>query len=354
MPPITTIVRTALVAALVAIGTVAVVPSAASADEGDVAWGVRTAANDQGADRQNFGYEIDPGGTVSDGLVISNHDALPLDLALYGADGFTTDAGELDVVTAGTESIAVGAWVSFDSASVTVQPGESVEVPFSMTVPANATPGDYAGAVITSLSQPSPTQGIGVDRRLGIRIHLRVGGAIAPALAVDDMRVDYTGTFNPFGAGEAVVSYTLRNSGNARLSAGQRVTIAGPFGMLPSDARGIASVPELLPGETWEVRVPVAGVIPSFLLTATTTVSLESASSGAGDPAIAPVAASATTWAVPWATLALLVLLAALAVAAVVLTRRRRRAAKAREDARVDEAVQHALHEREARGTLVP
>ena len=360
MRPLTTITRTALAAVLVALGSLAAVPlalapaSAASADEGDVSWGVRTAANDQGADRQNFGYEIDPGGSVTDALVVSNRDVLPLNLALYGADGFTTDAGQLDVVTAGTDSVAVGAWLDFDAASVTVQPGESVEVPFTMTVPNNATPGDYAGAVITSLTQPSPEQGINVDRRLGVRIHLRVGGTLAPALAVDAMRVDYTGTFNPFGAGEAVVTYTLRNSGNARLSARQKVTVSGPFGMLASDAHGIEKAPELLPGESWDMTVRVAGVIPSFLLTAATSVSLESPSSDASDPAIAPVEASATTWAVPWATLVLLALVAAIVVATVALGRRRRRAVKSREDARVEQAVQQALLEREERPSLVP
>jgi hypothetical protein len=187
-----------------------------------------------------------------------------------------------------------------------------------------------------------------------VRIHLRVGGELAPALAVDDMRVDYTGTFNPFGAGEAVVTYTLRNSGNARLSAGQKVTVAGPFGMLPSDARAVKEAPELLPGETWEMSVRVAGVIPAFFLTATTDVSLESASSDDSDAAIAPVEAGATTWAVPWALLVLLAVVAALVVAAVVLTRRRRRAVKSREDARVEQAVQQALLEREERSSLVP
>jgi hypothetical protein len=338
--------RIALVAALVATGTLAAATSAA-ADDGDVSWGVRTAANDQGTDRQNFAYEIDPGAAVADALVISNHDTVDVDLSLYGADGFTTEAGQLDVVTRDTESTAVGAWVDFASDTVTVPAGGSLEVPFTLTVPDNATPGDYAGAVITSLGSPTQDQGVSVDRRLGIRMHLRVGGELAPALAVDDMRVEYAGTLNPFGAGEAEVTYTLRNTGNTRLTAGQTVAVSGPFGMLPAEADGVETAPELLPGESWDMTVRLPSVVPTFLLTATTVVTLESASSDGTDAAIAPVESTATTAAVPWALLALVLLVAAVVVGVILVTRRRRRSRKTLEDARVEQAVAQALAERE-------
>ena len=347
---------TPVIAALLAsIGLLVVAsPSvAATADEGDVSWGVRTAANDQGTDRQNFGYEIDPGTTVDDAFVISNHDVLPIDLALYGADGFTTEAGQLDVVTQDTESVALGAWIDFAADAVTVPAGESVEVPFTVTVPANAEPGDYAGAVITSLGQPSQEQGLSVDRRLGIRVHLRVGGELAPALTVADMKVDYSGTFNPFGSGDATVSYTLENTGNARLTAGQSVSIAGAFGMLPAEANDVAVAPELLPGESWQVTTRIPGVVPTFWLSADTVVTLESAGNETGDASIAPVHASATTWAVPWALLVLLLVVAAVVVGTVLVLRRVRRIRRSREDARVDEAVQQALREREGQDALV-
>jgi type II secretory pathway pseudopilin PulG len=57
---------------------------------------------------------------------------------------------------------------------------------------------------------------------------------------------------------------------------------------------------------------------------------------------------------VPWALLVLLVVVAALIVGGVILARRRRRVRKTREDARVEEAVQHALRERQGHDALVP
>ncbi|WP_211294404.1 WxL protein peptidoglycan domain-containing protein [Compostimonas suwonensis] len=315
---------------------------AAETDGVDVTWGVRTASNDQGTDRQNFEYSVDPGGQVSDALVITNHDTEPLDLDIYAADGFTTSSGQLDVVTRDTKSVALGAWVTLASDHVQIPPGGSVEAPFTVVVPADATPGDYAGGIVTSLGQPQQDQGISVDRRLGIRIHMRVGGELAPSLAVDDMRVDYSGTFNPFGTGTATVAYTVRNTGNVRLTATQLVTLSGPFGLLPITASGVAAVPELLPGETWQVSVPVPDVFPAFLLSANAALTPALPDGVEGPSTIAATQAEATTWAVPWSLLVVIVLVAGLIVLLVLLRKRRKKG----EDARVAAAVEKALQTR--------
>ncbi|MGA1838788.1 DUF916 domain-containing protein [Herbiconiux sp. 11R-BC] len=343
----------AMAAAFTVAGLAAAGPAVAA--DGDVTWGVRTSSNAEGADRQNYNYSVDPGGQVTDGLIISNHDQAPLELDVYAADGFTTTSGQLDVLTRDTPSVAVGSWVTLGSGHVTVPAGESLEVPFTLTVPADATPGDYAGGVLTSLSQAGSGQGITVDRRLGIRIHLRVGGTLAPALSIENLQVDYAGTLNPFGTGEAAVSYTIRNTGNVRLSAAQAVSLAGPFGLLPIDVTSVEPAPELLPGESWQVAVPVTGVFPAFVLSAkavlTPQLAPELADASGGTPQLTTVEGSASTVDIPWPLLVLLVLVAAIVVAAVLLVRRRRRRAKALEDARVKDAVAKALEERESEPT---
>jgi len=342
----------AFVAALFALSPLAAASPALAAGESDVVWGVRTAENDHGTDRQSFSYELDPGTSLTDAFIITNHNAGSIDLDLYGADGFTTSSGQLDVVTHVAESTAVGAWIELGTDRVVIPAGESTEVPFTVTLPDNVTPGDYAGAVITSLVGPSVEQGLSVDRRLGIRMHLRIGGDLAPTLVIDNMNVDYAGTANPFGTGDASINYTVRNTGNARLAAGQAVSIAGPFGLFRSDAGDIDDVPELLPGEKWEVTVPITGVFPAFLLSATVALSPELPSTDGSVSALDPIEASATTWAVPLVLLIFILLVIASAITTIAVTRRNRRRRASREETRVDEAVQRALREREAESTL--
>jgi hypothetical protein len=340
-----TLVRAALATVLIAAG--ALVPASA-ASAADVTWGVRPAANDQGAARDNYGYVVDPGASFADGIVVANHGDEPLALDAYAADAFTTTSGQLDLLKSDEESLAVGAWITLQTGRVEIPAGEEVEIPFTVTVPENATPGDYAGGIITSLSDPQVENGIDVDRRLGIRVHLRVNGAIQPSLVVDGARVDYAGTLNPFAGGEATVTYTVRNAGNIRIAASQGVALSGPFGLLRTDAPGVEPVPELLPGESWDVSVPVSGVVPLFWLAADVSVSPAFPSGLESGPELAAVQVSAGTWAVPWSQLVLLVLVVGVVVALIVTRRKRRKNGKAAEDARVKAAVEAALREREA------
>ncbi len=191
-----------------------------------------------------------------------------------------------------------------------------------------------------------------MDRRLGIRVKLRVGGELKPRLAIEDLHVDYAGSGNPFAKGDATVTYTIHNTGNAILSAQQTVSVSGPFGWLRTDggrvaaAAGTAARREL-DGDGARARCgarPPAGRdrhphAPAHRRRP------------ARPPRSKPVQATAHGWAVPWTLLVLVVVLALAIVAAIVFGRRGRTRRKAREDARVREAVEQAVRAKGAQTT---
>lgn len=331
----------ALLAALAIVGLPAGLAQAA--DGGDVTWTVRTAENGYGADRSSFSYTVNPGAEVKDTMVVANRGKTPLTLAVYAADGFTTDTGQLDLLPKEKKSVGIGAWVHAARSSVTIRPGKSANVPFTAAIPDNATPGDYAGGILSSLKQSDEAEGINVDRRLGIKIKLRVSGALKPTLAVENLHTDFNGSLNPFGTGDATVTYTIHNTGNAILSAKQGVSLSGPFGWLKKDAGAVAAPPELLPGESWPVKVAVHDVRPGVSLTATVKLTpLLTDASGSTTP-LKVVEATAHGWAVPWTLLLLVVLVIAAAVGSYLLRRRNRARRKVLEEKRVREAVEQAL-----------
>lgn len=339
-------------AAVVALAVALPAASAAADDATDVNWTVRTESNDFGSDRTNYGYTIDPGGTVTDGIVVANHGQEPVDLKVYAADGFTSDDGALSLVVAGEESKAVGAWITPGQETLTLGPGETASIPFTVSIPDNATPGDYAGGIVTSLTVPDADTGVNVDRRLGIRVNLRVGGDLAPALAVENLSVSWNGGLNPFAGGDATVTYTLHNTGNAAISADPASAVSGVFGLLAVDAPQADAAPELLPGESVTRTVVVPNVPPLFALLASTTVTPVVTDAAGSRSPIAEVSASAVGLAVPWT---LLVIVALIAVALVLVLRRRGRnkaEAQQREDARVSEAVAQALEVERAKSTV--
>ncbi|MFE4455145.1 WxL protein peptidoglycan domain-containing protein [Streptomyces sp. NPDC056796] len=348
--------RTAVLARTVLLVLLAVLASGMStgparAAEGDVTWTVRTAANDYGEDRSSFSYAVNPGGEAEDALVVANRGTEPLTLAVYAADGFTTDKGQLDLLTEGKESRSVGSWVRAGQGSVRIAPGKSAEIPFTVKVPRDATPGDHVGGILTSLKQSDDAEGIAVDRRLGIRIKLRVSGALRPALAVEDAHVDYRGSASPLSRGDATVTYSLHNTGNALLSGTQKVTLTGPFGTLSTDAGTVPASPELLPGERWKVTVPVRDVTPALRLTADVTVTPLITDAAGSTNALDPVRATAHGWAVPWALLLALLLVLAAAAGGYLYARRARARRARREEERVREAVDQALRDEAARQT---
>jgi len=296
----------ALAAAASLVGSALLAAPAVAAEA--PAWEISTADGVMGSGRQNFYYAAQPGDRIEDALHIVNHDDSPLDLALYAADAFTTDAGELDLRTEDHEATSVGRWVGMQEDHVSLQPGESTEIPFTIAVPTDATDGDHLGGIVTSLD----AEGSGPEVRSAIRVQLRVGNGFAPSLAVEDLAVQYGG--DPVGTGDATVTYTLRNTGDTTLAAEQSVTLTGPFGAFPATGQPIGNVPRLLPGETWSVSAPVPGVIPSGVITAdVTVVPLYTDSAGSTGP-LGTVNRSVQGFAIPWVPLLLLLGLAALVV----------------------------------------
>ncbi|MGC4879996.1 WxL protein peptidoglycan domain-containing protein [Micromonospora sp. DT43] len=342
-----TLVRTTALSLLAVVAAAGVGTGPARAADGNVAWTVRTASNSYGEARSSYSYNVNPGGAVEDAMVVANRGPAPLTLAVYAADGFTTDAGQLDLLTRDKKSVAVGAWVKASAGSVVVQPGKTAQVPFTINVPANATPGDHVGGILTTLTQADQAEGINVDRRLGIRISLRVGGELKPNLAIENLHVTYDGSSNPLAKGDATVAYTIRNTGNAALSGKQAVSVSGPFGVLRARAGDIAAPPQLLPGESWDVTVPVRGVAPAVRLAATATVTPLLTDASGSTTSLRTVEATAHGWALPWTVVLALVVLIALVVGAYLYRRRSRTQRRAREDARVRDAVAQALGGRE-------
>jgi hypothetical protein len=299
--------RTTTAVLLAALGLIS--PVSAAADD-DVPWTVSTAANSLGSDRPNYSYTVNPGGQVDDGLVVANHGKTPLDLAVYAADGFTNDAGKLDLLTKDAKSTGIGAWVHATQNQVKVAPGRSVQVPFTITVPADATPGDHVGGIITSLTSND------VDRRLAIRIRLRVSGVLKPALLVEDVKLHYSG-------GNSTITYTVHNTGNTVLAARPTASVAGPFGLKRVNAAQTADSPQLLPGESWQASLPVHGLTPLLRLTSTVSLTpLQTDAAGSTAP-LPPQTSTTHTWTLPWW---LLLVTAALvcAVAGVLVVRRNR------------------------------
>ncbi|KQX53004.1 MULTISPECIES: DUF916 domain-containing protein [unclassified Streptomyces] len=225
-------------------------PGARAAENGE--WAVYPAAAKLGS-RPYFFLTADPGSTVTDRVTVANKTAAPLTFRLYGADAYNTDRdGGFAVRAQQEKQTGAGAWIKPERTRITVPPGSAVTVPYTLTVPADADPGDHPGALVALDERLTPgakgSVAVAVQRAVAARVYLRVNGPTVPALAVEDITLDQDRPLVPgTRTSSAVVSYTLYNRGNVTLSPKVVLKAQGLFGRTLLD-RDLAKVPaELLP-----------------------------------------------------------------------------------------------------------
>lgn len=262
----------------------------------------------EASSRPNLTYSVAPGSTVEDAVTLWNYSSVPVLFRLVSTDAFNNDTGEFAVLSASKPSADLGSWIELGTDTVTVPARTSVTIPVTLRVPADATPGDHAAAVLAA----SDTVGVDaqgnevrLDRRTGPRVYLRVAGAVDPALVVEDVGSKYHGEFNPF-SGSLDVSYTVRNPGNVRLGAKQQLVVTDIFGRTVATER-LRPIKELLPGNAVTFHESVDGVPATLRVKAR--IELEPiAPTGVSDELPEPVSASTSAWAIPWTLLLLLAL----------------------------------------------
>ncbi|WP_329217178.1 DUF916 domain-containing protein [Streptomyces sp. NBC_01485] len=227
-------------------------PAARAADNGD--WSVYPASSAVAA-RPYFYVSADPGQTIEDKVVVANKTDQPLTFRLYAADAYNTARdGGFAVKSVGERMRGVGAWAELPKDRVTVPARQTVTVPFTVKVPEGAEPGDHPGAIVAldeRVDQGDGSVALGVQRAVGARVYLTVGGPTVPALAVENVHISHHQPLIPgLGDSTATISYTLHNTGNVTLEPKAALTARGLFGrtLLTRDLRKLPS--QLLPGQS--------------------------------------------------------------------------------------------------------
>ncbi|MER7878934.1 hypothetical protein ABTY63_36265 [Streptomyces solisilvae] len=189
-------------------------PWAATAAAAGPDWSAAPAAGGGGApgagDRPYIYLEGGPGAVLEDKLSVTNRSERPRTVRLRGGDG---------------------APIALAERRVTVPPRTRADIPFTVTVPSDAVPGERPGAVMVSSG----------GREIAVRLRLRISGATLSALSVEDVTVQ--------GRGEgAAIRYALVNRGNTVLTPRLAVRADGLFGqVLRRDPRTLPV--ELPPGK---------------------------------------------------------------------------------------------------------
>lgn len=308
-----------------------------------ISFGVQPASPTGPDSRGLLDHTAAGGARIDDWVAVTNYSAVTITVRVVAEDAAASATGAFTLIGAATASTEVGAWTSIGGGestcehavddeladclsslgvTVTLAPGERVELPVAITVPANAAPGDHAGG-IAAIYSTTAVNAVGISTPLevhaGTRVYVRVDGNIAPELAVSEPDLDYAMSWDLFAGGTARVQAELSNAGNTRISVDPVVSLSGPFGIGLGEW-ALPSIADLMPGQTARLDADLADVPPALLLFAEVTVSPRADDSDGA--ALDPIVRSSSTLAVPWRWT---LLIAALGAIIIVAGRRRRR-----------------------------
>lgn len=171
-----------------------------------------------------FVKKIAPGTSLSDAVAVTNSGSEPKTVTVYAADSVPSSGGAFACAQAVETPKQAGKWIAMSQASVDIPAGATVTVPFTITVPKDAEPGETNGCIVLQEKKDATVEGgISLNFRTAIRAAILVEGAIRKEVSTVGVDVSSKGS-------GVTVSPIVKNTGNVSVDVdvtGQLKTIFG-------------------------------------------------------------------------------------------------------------------------------
>lgn len=172
---------------------------------------VRNAANRSSA-QNYFVYDATPGQQLRDEMVVRNNGTATGVVRLYAVDGATGNNSGAVYLNENDPRREVATWIRIADDELTLAPGESRVVGFTVAVPADAEAGQHLGAVVAANVTPKQGAKAGViqietQSRAVTAVQLTLPGATVEQITVTGLTV---GGWQ----GQQTIDVGLRNDGN--------------------------------------------------------------------------------------------------------------------------------------------
>lgn len=227
--------RHALIAAVLpalAMAAAFVLLSAPLARADSTGYDVRPLPGSPNAELGFFKFDADPGASVERVLVIANRSDKAKVVRAAPCDGLAAVFGGVAYSESGKKTKAVGGWIDLSHASVEVPPRSSVEVPFTVQVPADVTSGVHLGGIAVWEPAAATTSGSGdgggdeattkitMVTRMVLTVLVTTPGPAVPELTISGVKAEA----RPDGM---YVLVAIANAGTAPTSGEGAITIPG-------------------------------------------------------------------------------------------------------------------------------
>ncbi len=175
-----------------------------------------------------YDFEIAPGRSVQDSVRVLNDTDQRETFTLH-AENFIANGEDGDQLYLPEDELTdLASWIRFGEPSVTLDPGESADVLFTIEAPGESVPGGhYATMFFTRGGGEESGSVIGISEQVGVLLLVRVPGQIREEVVIESLRVKPDGILNYL---PAVFETRVRNVGSVHLYPQGAVTIRNFLG----------------------------------------------------------------------------------------------------------------------------
>ena len=288
---------------------------------------IPTAAADDPRARQYIVDRLAPGAVIHRRIEVSNATQAPAHIAIYPAAATIENGSFLGA--AGHTANDLSSWTTLDPGALDLAPGAGAKAldTVTVTVPADAAPGEQYAAVWAEITSPTAS-GVTLVNRVAIRMYVSVGAGNAPAssFTIDSLTAARAPDGHPMVTAQVhnTGGRALDMSGTLSLTDGPGSLTAGPFPaqlgstLAPGQSTPVTiSLNQQLPNGPWHAAL----TLKSGLLQQNTQARIQFP---AGPGTTAPVTAQNPLGDYLPVLIGALIVLALAIAATLVLVRRRR------------------------------
>jgi hypothetical protein len=130
-----------------------------------------------------FVYDLKPGQSISDSIVITNSQNVSQTFYVYASDLVNGTDGGFAIKQRKEPMMDIGTWIKLTKNEVTLAPKSSQTIPFKLTVPNDSKldAGEHAGGIAVEGKEGEKSvgqQGIIMHKRIGVRVYVTLPGEI--------------------------------------------------------------------------------------------------------------------------------------------------------------------------------
>lgn len=177
-----------------------------------------------------FEYSLGPGRSQQGSVTVRNPSQQSATFSIYPVDGLTSSASGVVYSGYGAATTSTGSWVVPADRTLTLGPGASRQVGFTVTVPAAVAPGQHIGGLAAQDVQAGSAQGsTGGGQAVGFNLSVTTRVVIAVVVTVP----------GPAHAGLSIGSPGIQSQNGVRQVVAIPMTVTGGLLIKPGIALGV-------------------------------------------------------------------------------------------------------------------